>query len=76
MGRTLVGFHQLNPRCSLSLMQVVLSLYCALLATNRCIMQADSRIIVEFPSKEGSQYALVGRERHAANADYVLFENW
>jgi hypothetical protein len=32
--------------------------------------------MVEFPSMEDSQYALVGREKHAANADYVLFQSW
>jgi hypothetical protein len=37
-------------------------------------MQADSRMIVEFPSKEGSQYVLVGREKHAANADCFVPE--
>jgi hypothetical protein len=37
-------------------------------------MQTDGRIMVEFPSMEGSQYALVGREKHA-DAGYVLFQN-
>jgi hypothetical protein len=32
--------------------------------------------MVEFPSKEGSEYELVGREKHVADAGYVLFHNW
>jgi hypothetical protein len=74
--RNITAFHQLHCCGFLSIMQVVSSLDRALLATTLCIMLTDCRIIVELPSEEGRQDALVGREKHAANADDVFFHKW